>query len=223
MDPESKHTKQLNLWIPRQARNDGKKKGTGPMHSMKMNQVAIDYGLQVDWNRTTRTTPHPGPLPQGAREISLAVTLIGTLIAFIILLPALSFAAGPASKKVTFLQKNGKPGACAFTVEMAVTPQEQERGLMFREHMDADAGMLFDFGGDGMRYFWMRNTLIPLDMIFISSDMRVVHVHRWARPKDETSVTSKFPARYVLEINGGRAATCRIDAGSKARFSNLSP
>jgi len=94
---------------------------------------------------------------------------------------------------------------------------------MFREHLDADGGMLFDFWGDGMRYFWMRNTLIPLDMIFIGADLRVVHIHRWARPKDETGISSKVPARYVLEINGGRAAACRIEPGSKARIINPSP
>ena len=122
-----------------------------------------------------------------------------------------------------FLQKNGKPGPCTFTVEVVTTPEEQARGLMFRERMDPDAGMLFDFHGDEMRYFWMRNTLIPLDMIFIGTDMKVVHIHRWAKPKDESNISSKFPARYVLEINGGRAASCRIEAGLKARFINLSP
>ena len=93
---------------------------------------------------------------------------------------------------------------------------------MYRERMEADAGMLFDFGRDKMQSFWMRNTLIPLDMIFIGADLKVVHIHRWATPKDETSISSKFPARYVLEINGGRAASCRIETGDKARFINLS-
>jgi uncharacterized membrane protein (UPF0127 family) len=50
-----------------------------------------------------------------------------------------------------------------------------------------------------------------------------VHIHRWAKPKDETNISSKVPARYVLEINGGRAASCRIETGLKARFINLSP
>ena len=168
--------------------------------------------------------PSPCPLPQGATEHLCAVRLLAVLVFFLILnLPTLSLAAGPASKKVTFLQKNGKAGPCSFVAEMAVTPAEQERGLMFREHLDADGGMLFDFSGDGMRYFWMRNTLIPLDMIFIGADLRVVHVHRWARPKDETGISSKFPARYVLEINGGRAAACRIEPGLKVRFISPSP
>ncbi|MDR2018914.1 MAG: DUF192 domain-containing protein [Syntrophobacterales bacterium] len=126
-------------------------------------------------------------------------------------------------KKVTFLQNKGKPGPCTFTVEVATTPKDQTLGLMFRERLDQDAGMLFDFGRDEMRYFWMKNTLIPLDMIFIGSDMKVVHIHRWARPKDETSISSKFLTRYVLEVNGGKAASCRVKTGAKAIFINLSP
>ena len=159
---------------------------------------------------------------RGARP-TVSLVPAFALVFLLMLIPTLTLAAGPTDKKVTFLQKNGKPGPCTFAVEVVTTPEEQARGLMFRERMDADAGMLFDFHGDEMRYFWMRNTLIPLDMIFIGTDMKVVHIHRWAKPKDETNISSKFPARYVLEINGGRAASCRIEAGLKARFINLSP
>jgi len=207
MDLESKHTTQLNLWIPRQARNDDRR---GVMKKHYPSPCPLPGGTCF-W------------LPQGARGQNRTLTGIFLVLLLFLLLPALSLAAGPASKKVTFLQKNGKPGPCTFTVEMAITPAEQERGLMFREHMDAEAGMLFDFWSDEMRYFWMRNTLIPLDMIFIGSDMKVVHVHPKARPRDETSISSKFPARYVLEINGGRAAACRIGPGSRARIINPSP
>src|SRR5581483_5838670 len=64
-----------------------------------------------------------------------------------------------------------------FTVEMALSPQQQQQGLMFRRVLPADAGMLFDFGGERVAAFWMKNTLIPLDMVFIAGDGRVADIH----------------------------------------------
>jgi uncharacterized protein len=113
--------------------------------------------------------------------------------------------------------------ACSFKVELAVTPEEQARGLMFRERLGVDAGMLFIFGKEEMRSFWMRNTLIPLDMVFITSGLKVVHVHDFAKPRDETAVSSRFPAKYVLEVNGGNAAACGIKPGTRVKFLNFSP
>lgn len=71
-------------------------------------------------------------------------------------------------------------------VELARTGQEKAQGLMFREHLDADAGMLFLYDSEGTRVFWMRNTLIPLDMIFISGDLQVVGVVENAEPQTDT-------------------------------------
>jgi uncharacterized protein len=132
-----------------------------------------------------------------------------------------SLAAETPEKRVAFYE-GGRRGPCTFKVELAVTPEEQARGLMFRERLAPDRGMLFVFDRDEARFFWMRNTLIPLDMIFIASSLEVVHVHHSARPQDETSVSSKFAAQYVLEVSGGRAAACGIKAGTKARLINLS-
>ena len=108
--------------------------------------------------------------------------------------------------------------SCRFEVELAVTPEEQARGLMFRKTMGDHDGMFFIFERDETRHFWMRNTLIPLDMIFIDSKFLVVDVYRNAKPLDETVISSRKPARYVLEVNAGRANKCRITVGSKTKL-----
>ena len=129
-----------------------------------------------------------------------------------------AFAAGPVQSLVVSFDGKGGPGPCAFKAELAVTPEEHTVGLMFRRRLDADAGMLFMFERDEMRSFWMRSTFIPLDMIFITSRHKVAHVHESAKPEDEAAISSRVPVQYVLEVNAGKAASCRIKAGSKARF-----
>jgi uncharacterized protein len=104
-------------------------------------------------------------------------------------------------------------GDYPFTIEIADTPQEQQRGLMYRQDLAPDAGMLFDYGQEQRVAFWMQNTYIPLDMIFIAADGTVKHVHANARPLDPTSIPSRFPVRFVLEIPGGRAAEIGLKAG----------
>lgn len=108
-----------------------------------------------------------------------------------------------------------------FEVELARTRQEQARGLMFREQMAANAGMLFIFSNERDRAFWMRNTLISLDILYFDAEGRFVSVAANARPLDETSLPSDGPAQYVLEINGGFAAMLGIGAGSTLRSDAL--
>ena len=79
----------------------------------------------------------------------------------------------------------------AFRVELALTPEEQERGLMFREHLDADAGMLFVFEAPSAHVFWMKNTLIPLDMIFIGADWRIAGIVENAEPQTLTDARGR--------------------------------
>jgi uncharacterized membrane protein (UPF0127 family) len=106
---------------------------------------------------------------------------------------------------------------CRVDVELALTPADQAKGLMFRKTMGDHAGMFFVFDQDEIRSFWMRNTLIPLDMVFIDGKLSVVDVHRGAKPLDETVISSRKAARYVLEVNAGKADKCRIKAGSKIK------
>lgn len=102
-----------------------------------------------------------------------------------------------------------------FDVELATTPHTMAYGLMDRYSMPDDRGMLFVFTENKLRSFWMRNTYISLDMIFISPDGKVVHIHPEAIPLDETLISSQVPAQYVLELNGGVAQKLNIQVGDK--------
>ncbi|MGE6699235.1 DUF192 domain-containing protein [Hyphomonas sp. NPDC076900] len=101
----------------------------------------------------------------------------------------------------------------AFTVEMAVTPEEIQQGLMFRQELAPDAGMLFDFGMTRQASMWMKNTLIPLDMLFILEDGRVIAIARNAQPGSLRSIGPGVAVRAVLEIPGGRAKELGIEPG----------
>ena len=107
-------------------------------------------------------------------------------------------------------------GRFRFHVEDADTPNRQETGLMCRSHLAADRGMLFDFHKptDDVA-FWMHNTLIPLDIVFIRPDGTVLSIARNARPLDETPLPAGGVIRGVLEIAGGRAAEIGLAPGDK--------
>jgi len=103
-------------------------------------------------------------------------------------------------------------------VEVADTPFKRQLGLMHRESLPPDHGMLFVFGEEGLRPFWMKNTLIPLDIIWMDSDLEVVHIEH-ATPCRGDPCTTYAPqahARYVLEVNAGYAAEHDIKAGDTA-------
>ncbi|MCX5807769.1 MAG: DUF192 domain-containing protein [Proteobacteria bacterium] len=125
-------------------------------------------------------------------------------------------------KVVTFYGDDEKK-LCSFKVELASTPQEHEKGLMFKKSLGQNTGMLFIFNNDEIRFFWMRNTFISLDMVFIDSRFMVADIYRFAKPHDETTIASKVPAKYVLEINGGTADRCNLKVGTKAGFTGFSP
>lgn len=103
----------------------------------------------------------------------------------------------------------------AFSVETATTHEQLTQGLMFRPSMPADAGMLFDFGADKPVSMWMRNTLIPLDMLFIAADGRVVGIRERAVPGSSEIISSSEPVRGVLELNGGTAQRLGLAAGDR--------
>jgi len=106
-------------------------------------------------------------------------------------------------------------GDFAFTLEIADTPAAREKGLMFRTSLSPDAGMLFDYHGEQQTSFWMQNTLIPLDMVFIGADGVVRTIHANARPMDTTPIPSEVPVQFVLEIAGGRSAEIGLKVGDK--------
>lgn len=104
-------------------------------------------------------------------------------------------------------------GPVHFTVEVAADSTSRERGLMFRRHLGPNAGMLFDFHRPVMVSFWMKNTILPLDMLFIRADGTISTIHANAVPYSETPIPAAEPIRAVLEINGGRARALDIEPG----------
>lgn len=115
----------------------------------------------------------------------------------------------------------GDWGQARFSVEVADNAAERAKGLMGRPSMPIASGMLFVYHRTKPVSFWMRNTLIPLDMIFLDEDGVVVRVHHNARPHDETPVHSGAPTRYVLEVNAGLAEALGIGAGSELRHPSV--
>lgn len=112
-------------------------------------------------------------------------------------------------------------GEVAVRVEVVRRPEERERGLMYRRHLDEDAGMLFVYPAEGHLRFWMKNTYLPLDMIFIGDNRRIVGVVRRAAPLTEEGREVDAPARFVLEVNGGFCDRHRIQIGGEVRFENV--
>lgn len=106
-------------------------------------------------------------------------------------------------------------GPVAFDVQMATTDKTREKGLMFVKALGPKSGMLFDFGKEGYRAFWMKNTLIPLDIIYIKADGTISTINENAVPLSETPIPSSEPVRAVLEIAGGGARTLGIEPGAK--------
>lgn len=109
-------------------------------------------------------------------------------------------------------------GAHAFDAEVAESEPAQTRGMMWRKELPAGKAMLFIFPDEQVRSFWMRNTLIPLDMIFISADKTIVGIVAQAAPKTLTSRSVGAPSKYVLEVAGGWCEKQGVRAGSRVQI-----
>ena len=120
---------------------------------------------------------------------------------------------------VTTVVIDSAHGPVKFRAEVAADPDSQEKGLMFRKSLAPDAGMLFDFHKPEFQTFWMKSTLIPLDMIFIRPDGTISSIAPNATPQTETPIPSYEPVRAVLEINGGCAAKLGILPGDHVHAS----
>ncbi len=119
------------------------------------------------------------------------------------------------------LDARGDWGQARFTVEVADDAAERGQGLMNRESLPSGAGMLFVYERPQRAVFWMRNTLIPLDMIFADDTGTVTHVHENAIPLDETGIDGGEGVKYVLEINGGFAGRFGIAPGTELRHPSI--
>ena len=158
------------------------------------------------------------------RDRAGAKLSFATIVLFCGLLAGPVTAAADCSENAVTLR--GDWGQARFSVEIADDGAERARGLMFRETMPASAGMLFVYDQSHRASFWMRNTLIPLDMLFIDSHGVVQHIHHNAIPHDETPIDGGDNVLSVLEINGGLAKRMGITVGSELRhrvFAELNP
>ena len=111
----------------------------------------------------------------------------------------------------------------AFTVELAKTEDEQARGLMFRHSLPENTGMLFVWDEETNQRMWMKNTLIPLDMLFIDSGGRIVYIAHNATPESTAVIESNRPVRGVLEIAGGTAKKKHIEIGNRVIHPAFAP
>ena len=142
------------------------------------------------------------------RRALLAALLAGGLLAG-------DMALAKPSARLETLEIVTSKGRARFQVEIAATPAEQKRGLMFRQSLAPDRGMLFTYAKPQPAAFWMKNTLIPLDIIYIAPNGRVLSIARNARPHDETPIASGGMILGVLEIAGGRAAQLGVLPGDR--------
>lgn len=120
-----------------------------------------------------------------------------------------------AALPVTTITVDGAKGSTPFKVEVAGDSASQEKGLMYRKTLAPNAGMLFDFHTTVMTSFWMKNTVLPLDIIFVRSDGTISSIAANAVPYSEAAIPSTEPIRAVLEINAGRAKALGIEPGDK--------
>ncbi len=103
-------------------------------------------------------------------------------------------------------------------IEIADNDYETETGLMYRDAMEQHQGMLFVFPRSSMHYFYMKNTRIPLDILYIDSGQKIVNIRANAVPFDETGLSSRVPVQYVLEINAGLVNTWGIQLGDSIAY-----
>lgn len=118
-------------------------------------------------------------------------------------------------EKLVIVTRDGKDHA--FNVEMATTPKEQKTGEMFRTAIPADGGMLFDWGRAQPTQMWMKNTLVPLDMVFINADGKIRSIAENTVPRSLAVIDAGGPVRAVLELNGGTTAKLGIRVGDTVK------
>ena len=105
-----------------------------------------------------------------------------------------------------------------FKIEIADSPYERQTGMMYRDSLEEQHGMLFIFENSELRGFYMKNTLIPLDLLFIDENYEIVHIYSKATPYETASISSQLPAKYVFEINGGLSEQIGIQKGMKIKY-----
>jgi len=146
--------------------------------------------------------------------IKQPILLIGLLMAMLG-----NVTACQAEPKVTITVKDGRE--VSFAVEVADTPSKREMGLQYRRDLAADRGMIFLFPAESGQSFWMKNTPLPLDMIFINRERKIVGIIEQTVPFSLEPRSVGAPSQFVLEINGGLSKRHGIKAGDTVRFDGI--
>jgi uncharacterized membrane protein (UPF0127 family) len=146
--------------------------------------------------------------------------MIARIMAALAALALLGLSAVPASATETFRTeplsiRTAAGSEYRFVVEMAETPKQMMQGLMYRTELAPDAGMLFVHEADRVATMWMKNTYIPLDMLFIDRTGRIAGIHERAQPRSLRTIAAPEPVRAVLELNGGTASRLGIRVGDR--------
>ena len=133
----------------------------------------------------------------------------------VLLAACLATASWVCAAELQNLEIVSQSGVHVFSVELATTDEERERGLMFRKELPDGHGMLFDFETERSVAMWMKNTLIPLDMIFIRADGRIANIAESTEPMSTRVIPSRGAVRAVLEVAGGTAKRLGIEVGDR--------
>jgi len=142
----------------------------------------------------------------------------------LLLVPVLACSSGPAAERLTlrFVSASGSPSE-PFSMEIAASEPERRRGLMYRRSLGTREGMIFLFPQSARQSFWMKNTFIPLDMVFVDSQWRVVGVLENVPPLTETPRSVDAASQYVLEFPGGVMGSLGIRAGDTVKVEGSLP
>jgi uncharacterized membrane protein (UPF0127 family) len=124
--------------------------------------------------------------------------------------------------ELRFISSAGEQRA-AIEIEIADDLRKITQGLMFRDKLEENQGMLFIFPSEDYRSFWMKNTSIPLDMLFVSSEGEIIDIHKFTTPFSEKNYLSDKPAQYVVEVNAGFTDKYYIDVGDKIIWNKIAP
>ncbi len=165
--------------------------------------------------------PHLTTSPNLPRLQLVLSSVAFLMISLFAMLPAASSGAWAQEKPVKAaldkIQVETSAGQVEWTLELASNNASRSRGLMFREQLAPLNGMLFRFVNEEPVAMWMKNTLIPLDMVFLNSAGKITHIHQGAVPHSLENISSNGPAKYVLEVNAGEVESYGLEVGQQMR------
>jgi uncharacterized membrane protein (UPF0127 family) len=188
-----------------------------------------------------KRNPAPAPPSQKTRRSGTTIAVAGTILLILALIAVLTYHPSnkpmpitnpPPTKQQPDAYQFAKQGELRFftanqefitaiDIELAQDEAKRELGLMYRDKLAENQGMLFVFEDEATRSFWMKNTVLPLDMIFVNGRNEIVTIHKNTTPYSEQSYTSTKPAKYVVEVNAGFTARHKISVGDRIAWSQF--